>query len=182
MNRHGVVSAVSRGQEAKTISVCWKAFLLVTGLKTLFFRQQPDLQQAHRRLFRRIELAVANARPGRHALHFARLNHRSGAQTVLVLQRSFKNIGDDFHVAMRMHAEAAAGADPVIVDDAETAKTHLGGIVVIGEGKRMPAVQPIEPGLPPLVSRSNAYHDKPSFFYVCQPDALARATLASASG
>src|SRR6266851_5889414 len=119
----------------------------------------------HRRLFRRIEFAVPNARAGRHPLHFAWLDYRPRAQTVTVFQRAVQNIGDDLHIAMGVHAETAAGSDPVFVDDPKTTKAHVGRIVVIAKRKRMPAVEPIDSGLPALVAASNADHDKPALLF-----------------
>ena len=52
-----------------------------------------------------------------------------------MLQRAIENIGDDFHVAVRMGGEAAARRDPVLVDHPERPESHVVLIVVISEGK-----------------------------------------------
>jgi hypothetical protein len=48
-------------------------------------------------------------------------------------QRAVEHIGQDFHVAMRMGAEALAGRDAVLVQDAQSAEPHVAGVVVLGE-------------------------------------------------
>jgi hypothetical protein len=45
--------------------------------------------------------------------------HTAVAQAVLVLQRTFQHVAEDFHVAVRMRAEAHARRDAVVVDDAQ---------------------------------------------------------------
>src|SRR5689334_14383942 len=41
-----------------------------------------------------------------------------------------------------MHAEAAHGTDAILVDDAQSAKSHVLGIVILIEGKRVIGVEP----------------------------------------
>jgi hypothetical protein len=55
-----------------------------------------------------------------------------------VFQRAAQNIGDDFHVAVRMRAKAAAARDGVVVDHPQRAETHVTVVVVIGKRKRVP--------------------------------------------
>src|SRR5437016_5698182 len=65
-----------------------------------------------------------------------------GLQAVRVLQRSFKDVGDDLHVAVAMHAESLAGLHSIVVDDPQRAKAHLVRVVVIAEREGMVCVEP----------------------------------------
>src|SRR5690606_11536991 len=62
----------------------------------------------------------------------------------------------DLHVAVRVLAEALAGRDPVVVDDAERAEAHVVGVVVIREGERVARVEPPVVRVPSLLAASNA--------------------------
>src|SRR6185312_6845009 len=124
----------------------WKALLLIAGLQPILPRQQPDLQEMDRLRLRGIELAVADAGAGTHALHLARPDHRAGADAVLVLERALENIGDDLHVAMAMRVETGAGLDAILVDDAQRAEAHMARIVIVAERKTVPAGEPAETG------------------------------------
>src|SRR5438270_12559447 len=83
------------------LSLC-KTLLLIARLDPAPFRQNPDLQQMHRIFLRRIRLAMPHARARTHALPVPRTDNRSVAHAVLVLERTFENVGDDLHIAMRM--------------------------------------------------------------------------------
>ena len=62
----------------------------------------------HRFVLGRIEFAVLHAGAGGHVLELARLDDAPVAHRILVLQRAAQDVADDFHVAMRMLAEAHA--------------------------------------------------------------------------
>ena len=51
---------------------------------------------------------------------------------------------DDLHIAVGMHAKAPAGGNRVVVDHPQRPKAHPGRVVVAGEGKAVPTIQPIE--------------------------------------
>ncbi len=53
-----------------------------------------------------------------------------------------EDIGDDFHIAVGVHAEAFSGHDEVIINDAERAEAHPIGVVIIGEAERMVGIEP----------------------------------------
>src|SRR5579862_2636637 len=91
---------------------------------------------------RRIELAVANAATRGHALSIAGQNHRTGSETVLVLELAFENVSDDFHVAMRMRRKSIIRRDPVFVDDAQRAKYHPLRIPIVAETESMVSLEP----------------------------------------
>ena len=101
----------------------------------------------HEIVLRRIEFAVHDAGARAHALHVARLDDRTGAHAVLVLQRAFQHVADDFHIAVAVRAETHARLHAVFVDHAQRAKAHFLRIMVIGEGKRVVAVQPAVIGM-----------------------------------
>src|SRR6266513_6455346 len=115
----------------------------------------------HRLRLRVVEFAVANAGAGRHDLHIARPDHRPGADTVLVLERAFEDIGNDLHVAMSMSPEALAWADPVFIDHPQCPEAHLLWIVIVAERERVPAVEPPEIGSPTFCRVSYADHSTP---------------------
>src|SRR5215831_9118195 len=101
----------------------------------------------HRLRLRRIELAVQDAGTGAHALHLARPDHRAVAEAVLVLERSLKNIGDDFHVIVTVAGEPGAWNNAILVDDPQAPEAHMGRVLIMREGESVAAVQPSSPAL-----------------------------------
>ena len=99
--------------------------------------QDPDLEEVHGLGLRGVELAVAHAGAGAHALDVARPDDRAGAHAVLVLERALEHVGDDLHVAVRVGAEPAARRDAIFVDHAQRAEAHVRRIVVVGERERV---------------------------------------------
>lgn len=83
-----------------------------------------------------------DARTGRHALHIARANDAGVTHGVLMFERAGKKVGNNFHIAMRVHAEAFPRRDAILVDDAERAKMRVRGIVIIREGKSVIRIEP----------------------------------------
>ena len=65
--------------------------------------------------------------------------------------RAAEDVADDFHVAVRMRAEAHAGHDEVVVDDAQAAVTHPLRIVIVREAEGVIAVQPAVVGVAPFI-------------------------------
>src|SRR5262249_30985188 len=107
-----------------------------------------------------IELAVADAGPGRHHLHVAGPDHRARADAVLVLECAIEDVGDDLHVAMAVGVEAAARLHAILVDDAQRAEAHVLGIVIMAEREAMAAVQPAVVGDAALAGASNSDHGR----------------------
>ena len=68
-----------------------------------------------------------------HVLHVARLDDRTVAHAVLVRQRSLEDVGDDFHVAVRMRRKSAAPGYAVIVHHAQGAKLNMLRVIVVRE-------------------------------------------------
>ncbi|MNJ64193.1 hypothetical protein D3C77_601360 [compost metagenome] len=83
-----------------------------------------------------------DAAAGTHHLHVASGGTALVAQAVLVGDRSFAHIGDDFHVAVRVRREAAMGRDGVIVPHPEQAPVHARRVVIIREGEVVLGIQP----------------------------------------
>src|SRR5712692_3648059 len=96
----------------------------------------------HSLTVRRVELAVRYARAGGHALHVTRPNHRTVAHAVAMFQRARQNVGNDFHVAMRVRGKTLTGRDPVFVDDAQTAPVHVRRIVILIERESVIRIEP----------------------------------------
>jgi ribosomal protein S7 len=103
---------------------------------------------------------MADAAAGAHALSVAWTNDRTRAQAVLVLKRAVQNVGNDFHVAVRMGGEAFAGPDPVFVDHAQGTKSHETWIVILVERKRVARIEPAEIAPTAFIAASNLDHNK----------------------
>ena len=72
---------------------------------------------------------------------------------------------------MRMQAESLSGIYPVLVDHSQTAEADPVGIVVVGKGKRMPAVEPIQVRRTAFVTSNDINHDlSPGIFSAKLPD------------
>src|SRR3546814_20971590 len=61
-------------------------------------------------------------------------------------------------VTMRVGIEAPAGRHPVLVDHAQVAESHMGGITITAEREGVPAVQPADVRPAALVAASNPDH------------------------
>src|SRR3546814_4472538 len=85
---------------------------------------------------------MANAGSGRHHLHVARLRPALVAEAVLMADRAFTNIGDDFHVAVRMRRKAGVRGDDIVVPDAKASPVHPVRILVVRKGEMMLGIQP----------------------------------------
>lgn len=92
--------------------------MLVARRKAGLLGENPDLEKMNRLGLGRVEFAVQDARAGGHPLHVSGHDRRAGAHVVLVLDRSFENVGDDLHVAVRVRAEPTTCGDAIVVDDA----------------------------------------------------------------
>src|SRR5262249_31745452 len=98
---------------------------------------------------------MSNAGPRAHALDISSLHHRSGPQTIVMRKASRQDVGDDFHVAMSMGSEAGPRRYPVVVDNPQRTKARLLRIVVVTEGKRVAAIEPIKASCAALAAVSN---------------------------
>ena len=80
-----------------------------------------------------IELTVRDAAARAHELNLPALEHAAVAHAVLVLQRAFQHVTENFHVAVRMRAEALSGRDAIVVNDAQRAEADVRRVVVVGK-------------------------------------------------
>src|SRR6185312_2880580 len=76
-----------------------------------------------------------------HHLHVTGLGAALVAERVLVGDRAFADIGDDFHVGMWMRREAGVRRDLVVVPHAKRAVAHVLGVIVAAEGEVMLRLQ-----------------------------------------
>ena len=103
--------------------------------------QDPDLEDAAGDVFA-VVFGVLNASAGAHHLHVAGHGAALVAEIVAVADGAAAHVGDDFHVAVRMGREAAAGGDLVIVPDPQSTPVHALRVVVLGEREVMASIQP----------------------------------------
>ena len=106
----------------------------------------PDLEQG-RLLVLQIIFGVGDAGPGAHHLHVAGAGAALVAHRILVGDRAGADVGDDFHVAVRMRRKAALRGDLVVVPDADPAPAHAGRVVIIGEGEMVAGIEPAVVGV-----------------------------------
>ena len=78
-----------------------------------------------------------------------------------MFQRSADDVGQNLKIAVRVHAESAAGRDLVVVENAQAAELAVLRVVVIAKGKRMVTVEPIELGSAAVGGGSDCNHDEP---------------------
>src|SRR5882724_2104919 len=85
-----------------------KALLLPRRFQMLDRGHDPELQQARRIFLRRIVFGVAHSGSRTHSLDFAGADDASVAHIVAVFDGPFNDVGDDFHLPMRVEGEAAS--------------------------------------------------------------------------
>ena len=78
-------------------------------------RDDPDLIKP--RIFVLIVIfGMAHTGSGAHHLNVARAGAAGIAEAILVRDRALPDIGNDFHIVVRMFAEAASGGNTVIIE------------------------------------------------------------------
>lgn len=85
---------------------------------------------------------MCDARACAHSLNVPGPDDGAVAHTVLVLDASLENVGENLHVPVRVRAETLRRPDPILVDHAQAAKPHVGRVMVIGKGERVVRVEP----------------------------------------
>ena len=90
----------------------------------------------------------------RHRLDFIGSENVSLAHAVAMEKVAVEHVGDDLHVAMCMRAETLSRLDAIVVDHPQGTKSHVFGIVVVGEGKREVGVQPSPIGMSSFITLS----------------------------
>ena len=86
-------------------------------------------------------------------------------------QAALEHVGEDLHVAVPVGPEALGRLHAVLVDDPEGPEAHVLGVVVVGEGEGVVAVEPAVVGVAPLVALANLDHGRED---LTQPGAKAR--------
>src|SRR5690606_6883931 len=84
---------------------------------------------------------------------------RAIAHRVAMRKLACQHIADDFHVAMRVGAEAAAGGHPVFIDDPQHPELDLFRIEVLGEREAVAAVEPAMVAVAPVCALADFLHD-----------------------
>ena len=95
---------------------------------------------------------------GRHYLDVARLGTACIALVVTVTDCAFADVGDDFHVRMRMWRETCVRLDGVVVPHAHCAPAHAVRIIIAGEREVMLGIEPAMVCAAELVEGSNVNH------------------------
>jgi hypothetical protein len=75
-----------------------------------------------------------------------------------VLQLAFENVGDDFHVAMRMRGKSSVGRDPIFVDDAQRAESHPLRIPIIAKAEGVMSFEPAVVSATTFLAGTNLNH------------------------
>src|SRR5262249_29067242 len=132
MDLHCSIDRIMSGNESESSPhfVPAELSLLVTRFQASGLRQNPDLKQMDRFGSGRVELAVSHTGSCAHALNFTRPDDGTGTHAVLMFQGTFKNVRKNFHVAMRVCSKSLGRRYPVLINDAERAKTHVAGVVI----------------------------------------------------
>ena len=93
--------------------------------------RDPQLYQVYGILLGVIIFGVAHSGAGAHPLNFTRTYHANVSHIIFVFQGAFDDVGDDFHLAMRMQRKTACRGDDVIIENAQRAKIQVLGIVIM---------------------------------------------------
>src|ERR1700691_2463156 len=98
-------------------------------------------------------------------LKFAGTNQAAIAHTVAMLEGALENPRENFHIAMRMHAETLAGRDDILIEDAKRSKLDMGWIVVLVERKCESRIEPRNLVVPALFTGANLNHGLPPYCF-----------------
>ena len=101
---------------------------------------------------------MADAGAGAHHLHVASLGTALVALVVLMADGAFADVGDDFHVRMRVRREAGAGLDGVVIPHPQRTPVHARRVVVLGEGEVVLGIQPTVVGSAEAGKRATLDH------------------------
>jgi hypothetical protein len=132
--------------------------LLITRRRAFGCGRNPDLQEMYGLGLRMVVFAVGDAGSCAHQLDVAGHDHRARAHGVLVFQRAFQHVRENFHVPVRMLAETLRRCDAVVVDHQQVGKAVLLRVVVVGEGKRMTRTEPAVLRAAALIGVSDIEH------------------------
>ena len=110
-----------------------EAALLVARRDAGLFWNDPDLIQVQFFRFAWVVLGVTHPGTRAHNLELARRNLLFVAHAVLVLNRAFQHIGQDFHVFVRVGTKALACINHVVVNHPQCGEAHEVRVVVVGK-------------------------------------------------
>ncbi|MNP21679.1 hypothetical protein D3C76_1143060 [compost metagenome] len=115
-----------------------KATLLVARGDAFGFRNDPDLVQTQTVGFAWVVFGVTHPGTRTHNLELTRRNLLFVTHAVLVLNGAVQNVGQDFHVFVRVGTKALAGIDNVIVNHSQCRETHKVRVIIIGKREAVP--------------------------------------------
>src|SRR6476661_7054912 len=144
MNCHGSIDTVGRSDQAQAAAFfrVVEILFLIAGVNANSIGYKPYLQEMDFLGLRRVEFAMLHPCAGAHPLNVAGANNGTITHTVLMGKGSVQHVADDFHIAVTVRAETASRLDGIVIDYAQRAKLNMLGIVVVGEGKAVPGIQP----------------------------------------
>src|SRR5215813_2819349 len=70
------------------------------------------------------------------------MNDGAVPHAVLVGECAFEDVGDDLHVAVRVHGKSCAWRDEILIDHAQGAEAHPAWVAILVEGKCVARVEP----------------------------------------
>jgi len=161
MDLDGVLALLGRSHQRQLASLgrLGHGFLLIAGGNAAHVRFDPDLQEMRLLAFGVVELAVAHAAAGAHALHISGRDALDVAHAVLVGQIAREHVADDLHVTVAVRAKTGTRGDAVFVDHAQVAPTHVLRVKVLGERKAVKALEPAMVGQAPVFGFAEGQHD-----------------------
>jgi hypothetical protein len=95
-----------------------------------------------------IKFAMCDASACAHNLYITSLGPASIAQAIFMRDRAFADIGDDFHIVMRMRRKSRSCGNFVVIPNPDIAPIHPSGIIITGKAKMMIGVEPAMIGFP----------------------------------
>ena len=146
--------------------------LLIARRDPLRIGHHPHLDEVHIFAGMRVHLRMPNARPGAHALGQTRVDDAVIAFRVLMFQLAVQHPGHDFHVPMRMGAEAAAGLHPIVVAHQQQSMMGVRRIIVVRKTEAVPRIEPPDLRVKPITGATDVdrrgrvvsrLHDQASF-------------------
>ena len=105
-----------------------------------------------------VVLGVGDAGAGAHDLHIAGLRAPFVAQLVDVRDRAAADVGDDLHVAVRVHVEPGLRLDDVVVPDDQRTDVAARRIVVFRKIEMKARIQPVVLKTPVVLMASRGNH------------------------
>ena len=115
--------------------------LLPARSPVAFAWQYPDLED-FAVLVRVVAFRMHHAGARAHDLHVASSRAADVSKVVAVGDGPGPHVGDDFHVAVRMHSEARVRRDAIVVPHAKRPEVHARVVAVLGEGEMVMRVEP----------------------------------------